>query len=94
VLAGVDRTTGVPWGTCHLFLRIYFPLGITEQRQPCMPGWPHSMRETNRTSYHEGKTALQLMQNKGYLVRFKGAALPPELVIAETVELHGEHLVS
>jgi hypothetical protein len=33
------------------------------------------------------------MQNKGYLVRFKGADLPPELVIAETVELRGEHLV-
>jgi hypothetical protein len=33
------------------------------------------------------------MQNKGYLVRFKGAYLPPELVIAETVEFHGEHLV-
>jgi hypothetical protein len=33
------------------------------------------------------------MQNNGYLVRFKGADLPPELVIAETVEFHGEHLV-
>jgi hypothetical protein len=31
--------------------------------------------------------------NKGYLVRFRGADPPPELVIAETVELHGEHLV-
>jgi hypothetical protein len=27
-----------------------------------------------------------------YLVRFKGADLPPEPVIAETIEFHGEHL--
>jgi hypothetical protein len=33
------------------------------------------------------------MSNKGYLVRFKRADLPPELVIAETIEFHGEHLV-
>ena len=25
-------------------------------------------------------------------MRFEGARLPPELVIGETVELHGEHL--
>ena len=33
------------------------------------------------------------MPNKAYLVRFKGADLPPQLVIAETIEFHGEHLV-
>jgi hypothetical protein len=32
------------------------------------------------------------MADRAYLVRFKGARLPPELVIAETVEFHGEHL--
>jgi hypothetical protein len=33
------------------------------------------------------------MPKKAYLVRFKGAALPPELVIAETIEFHEEHIV-
>jgi hypothetical protein len=33
------------------------------------------------------------MADRAYLVRFKGADLPPELVIAETIEFHGEHLV-
>jgi hypothetical protein len=33
------------------------------------------------------------MADKAYLVRFKGPDLPPELVIAETIEFHGEHLV-
>jgi hypothetical protein len=33
------------------------------------------------------------MPNKAYLVRFKKADLPPELVIAETIEFQGEHLV-
>jgi hypothetical protein len=33
------------------------------------------------------------MADTGHLVRFKGAGLPPELVIAETIEFHGEHLV-
>jgi hypothetical protein len=32
------------------------------------------------------------MAATAYLVRFKGADLPPELVIAETIEFHGEHL--
>jgi hypothetical protein len=31
------------------------------------------------------------MADRAYLVRFKGADLPPELVIAETIEFHGEH---
>jgi hypothetical protein len=33
------------------------------------------------------------MPTKTYLVQFKGGDLPPELVIAETIEFHGEHLV-
>ena len=33
------------------------------------------------------------MPNKAYLVRFKKAGLPPELVVAETTEFQGEHLV-
>jgi hypothetical protein len=33
------------------------------------------------------------MADRAYLVRFKGADLPPELVIAETIEFHREHLV-
>jgi hypothetical protein len=33
------------------------------------------------------------MADRAYLVRIKGADLPPELVIAETIEFHGEHLV-
>jgi hypothetical protein len=33
------------------------------------------------------------MDDRAYLVRFKRADLPPELVIAETMEFHGEHLV-
>ena len=33
------------------------------------------------------------MADAAYIVRFKGADLPPELVIAETIEFHGEHLV-
>jgi hypothetical protein len=33
------------------------------------------------------------MADRAYLVRFKGADPPPELVIAETIEFHGEHLV-
>jgi hypothetical protein len=33
------------------------------------------------------------MAETAYLVRFKGADLPPELVIAETTEFQGEHLV-
>jgi hypothetical protein len=33
------------------------------------------------------------MPNREYLVRFKRTDLPPELVIAETIEFHGEHLV-
>jgi hypothetical protein len=32
------------------------------------------------------------MADTAYLVRFKGGDLLPELVIAETVELHGEHI--
>jgi hypothetical protein len=32
------------------------------------------------------------MAYTAYLVRFKGGDLPPELLIAETVELHGEHI--
>jgi hypothetical protein len=35
---------------------------------------------------------LNSMTDRAYLVRSKGARLPPELVIAETVEFHGEHL--
>jgi hypothetical protein len=33
------------------------------------------------------------MADTAYLVRFKGADPPPERVIAETIEFHGEHLV-
>jgi len=33
------------------------------------------------------------MADTVYLVRFKGADPPPELVIAETIEFHGEHIV-
>jgi hypothetical protein len=33
------------------------------------------------------------MANTVYSVRFKGSDLPPKLVIAETIEFHGEHLV-
>ena len=33
------------------------------------------------------------MSYESYLVRFKGADPPPELVIAEAIEFHGEHLV-
>jgi hypothetical protein len=33
------------------------------------------------------------MPDKAYLIRFKGTDLPPELVIAVSVEFHGEHLV-
>jgi hypothetical protein len=33
------------------------------------------------------------MADTAYLVRFKGATLPPELVIGETIEFHGDHLV-
>jgi hypothetical protein len=37
--------------------------------------------------------AAKRMADRGYLVRFKGGHPPPELVIAETIEFHGEHLV-
>jgi hypothetical protein len=33
------------------------------------------------------------MTDTAYLVRFKRADLPPELVIAENIEFHGDHLV-
>jgi hypothetical protein len=33
------------------------------------------------------------MADSAYLVQFKGADPPPELVIAERIEVHGEHLV-
>jgi hypothetical protein len=33
------------------------------------------------------------MTDTAYLVLFKGAHPPPALVIAETIEFHGEHLV-
>jgi hypothetical protein len=33
------------------------------------------------------------MADSAYLVRFKAADPPPELVIAERIEVHGEHLV-
>lgn len=32
------------------------------------------------------------MADTAYLVRFKGGEPPPELVIADTVEFHGDHL--
>ena len=32
------------------------------------------------------------MADTSYLVRFKRADLPPELVIAKMIEVHGEHL--
>jgi hypothetical protein len=33
------------------------------------------------------------MADTTYLVRFKGADPPPQLVMAETIEFRGEHLV-
>jgi hypothetical protein len=36
---------------------------------------------------------LNPMADTAYLVRFKGADPAPEVVIAETIEFHGEHLV-
>jgi hypothetical protein len=39
-----------------------------------------------------GIKALNVMADRAYVVRFKEADLPPELVIAETVEFHGEQL--
>jgi hypothetical protein len=33
------------------------------------------------------------MVDTAYLVRFKGADPPPEPVVAETIEFHGEHIV-
>jgi hypothetical protein len=33
------------------------------------------------------------MADSACLVRIEGGDLPPELVIAETIEFHGEHLV-
>jgi hypothetical protein len=33
------------------------------------------------------------MADTAYLVRFKNADLPPEVVQAETFEFHGDHLV-
>jgi hypothetical protein len=50
------------------------------------------MQEMMASDY-AGKTAPQPMPNKAYLVRFKKAGLPPELVVAETTEFQGEHLV-
>jgi hypothetical protein len=44
-------------------------------------------------SDNSGLNVIHSMTNTAYLVRFKGADLPPELVIAETIEFHGEHLV-
>ena len=31
--------------------------------------------------------------DKAYLIRFKGTDLPPDLVIAANIEVHGEHVV-
>jgi hypothetical protein len=39
------------------------------------------------------KTSDHSVPDKAYLIRFKGADLPPDLVIAANVEIHGEHLV-
>jgi hypothetical protein len=39
------------------------------------------------------KQRISPMPNKTYLVRFKRADLPPELVTADILEFHGEHLV-
>jgi hypothetical protein len=50
------------------------------------------MQEMMASDY-AGITAPQPMPNKAYLVRFKKADLPPELVVAETIEFQGEHLV-
>jgi hypothetical protein len=44
-------------------------------------------------SKNSGITELRKMADTVYLVRFKGAVPPPELVIAATTEFHGEHLV-
>jgi hypothetical protein len=38
-------------------------------------------------------TPVHAISDRSYQVRFKRADLPPELVIAETIEFHGEHLV-
>jgi hypothetical protein len=33
------------------------------------------------------------MRDKAYLVRFKGSKVSPHIVVAASVEIHGEHLV-
>jgi hypothetical protein len=40
-----------------------------------------------------GIKPLNPMADTAYLVRFKGADPPPELLIAETIEFHEEHIV-
>jgi hypothetical protein len=40
-----------------------------------------------------GMNLIHTMAATAYLVRFKGGDPPPELVIAETIEFHGEHVV-
>lgn len=55
---------------------------IAEHRQP-----------TTLQSASQVRTPLHSMADSAYLVRFKGSDPPPELVIAERIEVHGEHLV-
>jgi len=50
--------------------------------EPGSPHLPISFREVRHN-----------MADAAYLVRFKRAELTPELVIAETIEFQGEHLV-
>jgi hypothetical protein len=52
-------------GNLSSFYAFTFLLGITEQRQPCMPGWPHSMQETNRPHTMKEKRRFSLCKIKG-----------------------------
>jgi hypothetical protein len=44
-------------------------------------------------SNSSGINAAHPMADTAYSIRFKGADPPPEVVIAESIEFHGEHLV-
>jgi hypothetical protein len=57
---------------------------IVQNRQP---------KCSNQLQMVEMGTPLHSMADTAYLVRFKGTDQPPELVIAATIEFHGEHLV-
>jgi hypothetical protein len=60
---------------------------LVENRKTQAAYMPHSASHCS-----EVKHPYNSMTNTAYLVRFKGGDPPPELVIAETIEFHGEHL--